>query len=69
MEREQRVRLLIGRLAEEQIGIASELDVKWFESFRRLQDDRRGVVAIAAHHGNMAAKEEGSGAQQPVESG
>ena len=50
-----------------QVGVASEFDVEWFEFLRRLQEQRRGVVAIAEHHRHVAAKEQRSGAEESVE--
>ena len=49
-----------------QVGDASELDVEWFELLRRLEEQWRGVVAVAEHHRHVAAKEQGSGAEEPV---
>jgi hypothetical protein len=50
-----------------QVGPAREAEIERFKSSRRLQQQRRSIVAVARGNGGVAAQEVDPGALEPVE--
>ena len=55
------------RTVSGQVGPASELEVECLELSRGVQEERGSVIAVAANHGDVAAKQCGPRGLEPVE--